>query len=196
MLRTLCEVPHGDLAISDTAGVSVPHSRSLHISWVLHGHPHHELSNCRRGPRSSWPAIGYSVVLGGNELAVPGQQRIGRDDAGEATQGGSAKNLGPDRESAPLVVRQPNPSLAELLPQDPVLLAEVLDDVLLPVIDPAGNSEDEEVQHQGIHTTTLAAMPHREHRPRGPRKNAAGSAGSGCVGFRHSTWSKGTTGGR
>jgi hypothetical protein len=118
---------------------------------------------------------------------VPGQQRIGRDDAGEATQGGSAKNLGPDRESAPLLVRQPTPSLAELLPQDPVLLAEVLDDVLLPVMDPAGNSEDEEVQHQGIHTTTLAAMPHREHRPRGPRKNAAGSAGSGCVGFRHST---------
>jgi hypothetical protein len=35
-------------------------------------------------------------------------------------------------------------------------------------MDPTGNSEDEEVQHEGIHKTTLAAMPHREHRPCDP----------------------------
>ena len=155
--------------------------------WVLHGHFHGELGNCGRRPGSSWPAIGRSVVLGGNELAVPGQQRIRSDDTGQPLQSSSAKNLCSDRESATLVVGQLKPSPAELLAENSILLTQIVDQVLLPAADPAGNSEDEEVQHQGIHGTTVATVAVGEHWPPQRRENTADLAGSRCVGFWHTT---------
>ncbi|MBN1606050.1 MAG: hypothetical protein JW940_05425, partial [Polyangiaceae bacterium] len=51
----------------------------------------------------------------------------------------------------------------------------------------AGNSEDEEVQHQGIHGTTVATVAVGEHWPPQRRENTADLAGSRCVDFWHTT---------
>jgi hypothetical protein len=86
-----------------------------------------------------------------------------------------------------LVVGQPKALAAELLTQYAVLLAEVVDDVSLVSMDPASNSEDEEIQQRSIYPTTVTAVRYCEQWLRETTKNAANSAGSGRVEFWHTT---------
>ena len=70
-----------------------------------------------------------AVVLPCDEQAVPAQDRVRRDDTGNLLERLPADRLALDRQSSALGVSQPKTTSAELLSQDAVLLAEVVDDV-------------------------------------------------------------------
>jgi len=57
----------------------------------------------------------------------------------------AAEDLAFDGEPASLAVVEENSFLSELLPEYPVLSEEVLEGVLLPAIDPAGEDEEQQV---------------------------------------------------
>ena len=99
------------------------------------------------------------------------KQGVRRHDADQTFQCGSAQCLGPYCQSSTLLVGQAQASPTELLTQDAVLLAQILDDVLLLPTDPASNAEDEKLQYQSIHATRVAAMQRRAHWLRASSKN-------------------------
>jgi hypothetical protein len=70
-----------------------------------------------------------AVVLLGDQLAVPAQDRVRRHDTGELFQRASADRSALRREPPPLAVGEAQATSTELLAKDTVLLLEVLDDV-------------------------------------------------------------------
>jgi hypothetical protein len=75
---------------------------------------------------------------------VPRQQSLRRDDRCNLRQNASAESLCSESESTALVVCKPESPTAELLTQDFVLLAQILDCLLLLFIHPAGNGDQHE----------------------------------------------------
>ena len=75
--------------------------------------------------------LGSDVVLLGDELAVPAQDRIGGHQAAELVQGAAAERTARRRQPAALVVCESQATVTELLAKDAVLLLEVLDDLAL-----------------------------------------------------------------
>ncbi len=58
----------------------------------------------------------------------------------------SPELLPPDGETAPLSVGQAERTAAQLFAKDSILLTEIVDQILLPAVQPTGGSKDEEVQ--------------------------------------------------
>jgi len=54
---------------------------------------------------------------------MPGEDRLGGHESGEIQQRPSADSLPGNRQPTPLIIGQPNPSLAHLFERDAVLLA-------------------------------------------------------------------------
>ena len=109
-------------------------------------HPHHEFDDLlprRRPARSAFPG---AVVLLGHELPVPAEDRVRGNDVGELPEELASEDLALDREAASLIVVEPESSVFELLTQDAVLLLQVVDDLVLVAVHPAGNGEEEEVE--------------------------------------------------
>ena len=73
-----------------------------------------------------------------NELPVPAKDGVGSDERGNLGEGPSSNGLATDGKSAALIVSQPESPATDLLLQDTILLAEVLDDRILLASDPAG----------------------------------------------------------
>ena len=76
---------------------------------------------------------------------MPSQDRVGGDEPGEIQQGLSADNLAGNGEPTPLVIGQPDPSLAQLFEEDAVLFPEEVDRGLLVTIDPACERREEDL---------------------------------------------------
>ncbi len=81
---------------------------------------------------------------------VPAQDRIWRDDRGDAGENAPTEDLALRCESAALVIRESESSPAELFLQDAVLLHEVLDNLVLVAIDPAGERGEEELKREEV----------------------------------------------
>src|SRR5947209_13199462 len=77
---------------------------------------------------------------------MPGPQRLRGDDRGHFGQKLSSQTLGSDRQPTTLVVIEPQPAIHELLAQHPVLLTQILNDLLLVLIHPSRNSEQQELE--------------------------------------------------
>lgn len=77
---------------------------------------------------------------------MPPQQGVGADDRGHYRKQLVAELLGPDCESAALLVVESQTPIAELLSQHLVLFAEIVNDVLLLLVEPAGESDGDELQ--------------------------------------------------
>jgi hypothetical protein len=84
-------------------------------------------------PGMAWCAI----VLFGDELAVPEQGRFRCDNACDTAEELPAECPPSHGEAPTLGVGKTDASASELLPQDGVLLPEVVDDRLLLTVDPA-----------------------------------------------------------
>src|SRR5436305_1921791 len=99
---------------------------------------------------------------------MPAQNRIGRDSRRPLTQETTAETFPAPRQTAPLLVAESEYSAGELTPQDAVLFDQIGDDVLLLVIQPAGqggenNLDEHEVNHGEIPVTQhLAERPGRQ----------------------------------
>ena len=93
---------------------------------VLFGYPcHHEfdLPGRTRSPR---PALAAAIVFLSDQLAMPGQQSVWRDDGGDLHQKLPSQAFGLGDQSSALIVGEPQSPSAELLSKNPILLAKVV----------------------------------------------------------------------
>ena len=112
----------------------------------------------------SWPTIrpasgkltkpsptpaGTAIVLLGDQTPVPAENRVRRDDACLLTQDPPAVFLAAHRESPALGVGQTKRSRTKMLPEDAILLPEIVDTIFLVASHPASQSQHEEVQSVG-----------------------------------------------
>ena len=67
---------------------------------------------------------------------MPGEDRVGGHKSGEILQRPSADSLARDRQPPPLVIREPDPSIAQLFEKDAVLFPKEVNRGLLMTIDP------------------------------------------------------------
>jgi hypothetical protein len=116
---------------------------------ILYGHPDDELCEIARRQRPASTSAGAAVVLLGDQSAVPAQDRVGRDDACRLSQCPPSPSLAAHCESAALGVSQAQRLTAELFAEDPILLSQIVDQVLLVAARPSSESEDQETQSMG-----------------------------------------------
>ena len=76
---------------------------------------------------------------------MPAQDGFGSHDGGKLVEHLAAEDLAFDGEPASLVVVEEYSFPSQLLPEYLILSEEVLDGVLLPAIDPAGEDEEQQV---------------------------------------------------
>jgi len=146
---------------------------------VLYRHPDHEVFDLLVLPRSPWPPLLAAVVLPGDQAPVPAQNRVRCDQAAQLLEGLPAEFASLHRESPALVLGEADALAAEQLPQDFVLLPEVVNGLLLLAVEPAGQRRDEEMERCDLHAETLSRCPNLAESPgatnqgRRPRNQAS-----------------------
>src|SRR6516165_12236473 len=85
--------------------------------------------------------MGCSVVLLGDQLPVPSQQGLRRDNAGDLGKSLSSQRFGLYGQSPALMVIEAHSPVTELFSKHPILLAKVVNDLALAVVHPPGNSD-------------------------------------------------------
>ena len=131
--------------------------------WILDRYPDHERGHVASRHRPASTAAGAAAVCLGNQPPVPAENRVRRDDAGDLHQDSPAEFLASHRESTALGVGQTKRPRTQLLSQDPILLPEILDQILLVAVHPASEREDKELQSVRHHRTLL--QNRGQHRP-------------------------------
>nr|WP_275942121.1 hypothetical protein [Haliangium ochraceum] len=116
---------------------------------VFSCHAHEKRLNLAGGLRASERAFGAAVVLLGDEVAISAQDRVGRDDAGVLAEQLATEGFALDCEATALRIGEAKASIAELLAEGAVLGLEILDELALLAVDPAGDGDPEDVD--GIH---------------------------------------------
>jgi hypothetical protein len=109
---------------------------------ILPRHLHYERFDFSRRPLPSWSASRAPVIFLGDELPVPSQQCLGRDDGGDRCEHLPTEAFCLAGQPAPLIVIQPQPSAAELFSKDPIFFAQIIDGILLLLIHPAGHGDE------------------------------------------------------
>src|SRR5262245_53543074 len=74
---------------------------------------------------------------------MPCQQCRGSDDCGDLFENPPAEPFGFGGKPPPLAIRKSKAATCELLPENTILLDEILDDMLLPLVHPTGHGNDE-----------------------------------------------------
>jgi hypothetical protein len=88
---------------------------------------------------------------------VPRQQSLGGDNCCHLGQGTPAKAFRPRGQPTALVISETKSATSQLLAQDPVLLAQILDRLLLLVIHPARDRDHHEPERiENTHRSTLS----------------------------------------
>ena len=116
--------------------------------WILDRHPDHERGHFASRHRPASTAAGAAVVCLGDQSPVPAENRVKRDDAGDLHQDSPAEFLAAHGKSAALGVGQAKRSRAQVLSEDPILLPEIRDQIVLVAVHPASEREDEELQRR------------------------------------------------
>jgi hypothetical protein len=90
---------------------------------------------------------------------VPSQEGFRRNDCGNFPKNATPEHLRLDRQATALIVVQPEALSAELLPQHPILFAEVINDVALLLAQPTGdrNQQQSERVEGPAHWASIAA---------------------------------------
>jgi hypothetical protein len=102
---------------------------------ILAGHPHNQGRDLLHDPGAAWPRR-RERPLPGDQLAVPPQDRVRRHEGGDLPQQPAPESAAFGGEAAALLVGQPEAAPVQLPLEDPVLLHQVFDDVLLVAVDP------------------------------------------------------------
>src|SRR5215472_4089815 len=82
-----------------------------------------------------------SIVFLGDQLPMPSQQGLGRDNAGDFGKNLSSQRFGLYGQSPALSVIKADSPATELFSKYPILLAKILNDLLLAVVHPPGHSD-------------------------------------------------------
>src|SRR6516162_5601284 len=84
-----------------------------------------------------------SVVLLGDQLPVPSQQGLRRDNAGDLGKSLSSQRLGLYGQSPALIVIETHSPATELFSKYPILLAQIFNDQQLAVVHPPGDGDQQ-----------------------------------------------------
>ena len=116
---------------------------------VLGGHPDDEPADRVHDPWAARSATAAAVVLPRDQLSMPAEEGIGRDQGVQVTAHPSPEALGLCGQAPALGVGEPETARTELLSADAILFLERVNDVTLLLVDPARDGHDEELQHLG-----------------------------------------------
>ena len=112
---------------------------------ILDRHPDHERGHVTSRHRPASTAAGAAVVCLGDQPPVPAENRVRRDDAGDLHQDAPSEFLAAHGESTALGIGQAKRPRAQVLPEDPILLPEIRDQIVLVAVHPASERENEEL---------------------------------------------------
>ena len=130
---------------------------------IVDRHPDHELGDVLSGHWSTSTSAGAAIVFRGDQSPVPTQDRIRGDDARDLRQDLSAEFVTAHSESTTLGVRQAKRPRAQVFSEDPILLPEIVDQIVLVTVHPASEREDEELQRRRHSLRLLGRLD--QHRP-------------------------------
>ena len=116
---------------------------------VLGGHPDDEPADRVHAPWAARSATAAAVVCPRDQLSMPAEEGIGRDQGVPVTAYPSPEALGLCGPAPALGVGEPETARTELLSADAMLFLERVNDVTRLLIDPTRDGHDEELQHVG-----------------------------------------------
>src|ERR1700674_420743 len=103
---------------------------------ILLRHAHDEPPDLREHTRTTAPPLRVRP-LPRDQLPMPPENRVWRDDRGDLTQPPTSQPVPADGEPTPLVLAQPKAPATQLTPQDSVLFDQIGQGLLLLTIQPA-----------------------------------------------------------
>ena len=112
---------------------------------ILGRHPDHERGDFAARHRPASTAAGAAVVFLGDQSPVPAKDRVRGDDARDLPEDSPAEFVAAHSESPTLGVGQAKRPRAQVFPENPILLPEILDQIVLVAVHPASEREDEEL---------------------------------------------------
>ena len=115
---------------------------------MLDRHPDHERGHGTARHRRASTAAGAAVVCLGDQSPVPAENRVRRDDAGDLHPDAPAEVLAAHGESTALGIGQAKRPRVQVLPEDPMLLPEIRDQIVLVAVHPASERENEELERR------------------------------------------------
>ena len=130
---------------------------------IVDRHPDHELGDVLSGHWSTSTSAGAAIVFLGDQSPVPTQDRLRGDDARDLRQDPPAEFVTAHSESTTLGVRQAKRPRAQVFSEDPILLPEIVDQIVLVTVHPASEREDEELQRRRHSLRLLGRLD--QHRP-------------------------------
>ena len=130
---------------------------------IVDRHPDHELGDVLSGHWSTSTSAGAAIVFRGDQSPVPTQDRIRGDEARDLRQDPPAEFVTAHSESTTLGVRQAKRPRAQVFSEDPILLPEIVDQIVLVTVHPASEREDEELQRRRHSLRLLGRLD--QHRP-------------------------------
>ena len=116
---------------------------------VLGGHPDDAPADRVHAPWAARSATAAAVVLPRDQLSMPAEEGIGRDQGVQVTAYPSPEARGLCGPAPALGVGEPEPARTERLSADAILFLERVNDVTRLRVDPARDGHDEELQHVG-----------------------------------------------
>ena len=135
-------------AISWPRCESAPRIRVYPPLGILDRHPDHARGHVTSRHRPASTAAGAAVVCLGDHSPVPAENRVRRDDAGDLHPDAPSELLTAYGESTALGIGQAKRPRAQVLPEDPILLPEIVDQIVLVTVHPASEREDEELSRR------------------------------------------------
>jgi hypothetical protein len=110
---------------------------------VLLCHASDQRSNFSRGSWSSGSMMGASIVFLRDQLPVPCQQRLRSHNSSDLTKQFPAEFLRFDCKSTALIIAESHSTCAHLFLKNPIFFHQVFNDLLLMLVHPASNGDDE-----------------------------------------------------
>src|SRR5262249_16828725 len=121
-----------------------PLNSAIAPAAILLRHARHQLRNLANCPGSPWTAVSAAVIFLSNQFSMPSQKRLWSHDGGELVEELSADLLRFRCQSATLIIVETHAAVADLLSKDPILLDQILDELLLMLVHPAGQRDNDE----------------------------------------------------
>ena len=116
---------------------------------VLGGHPDDVPADRVHAPWAARSATAAAVVCPRDQLSMPAEEGIGRDQGVPVTAYPSPEARGLGGQAPALGVGEPETARTALLSEDAMLFLERVNDVTRLLVDPARDGHDEELQHLG-----------------------------------------------
>ena len=115
---------------------------------ILLGHPHDQTPDLREHARTTASPLRVRPFPR-DQLPMPPQNRVGRDDRGDLTKAATAQPVSVHGQPPAFLIGQADPA-AHVSAQDAVLFDQVGHSVLLPLVEPADQRRQEHAEGQRV----------------------------------------------